>query len=184
MNMETDDTDDARLLLGMVGWAHPEWVEAWFPEDLPEDWRFTYYANEASCLLLPAADWQALDAETIADWCEDAPAFFRFWLEWPAGVDPADARLAAFGEHLGGVLAEDGNALPAGLPVWRPVSEEVWRGPGGQLLVRWRIAGEDLRSLRQRLQALPAHARALVFEGVSPARLGELRTLVELLGIA
>ncbi len=180
----SDDTDDGRLLLGMAGWPHPEWLDGYFPEDLPEDWQFAYYANEAGCLLLPADDWRALDADTIADWCDDAPEFFRFWLEWPDDGDSGDVRLAAFGGRLGGVLLPAGGRPPAELPAWQPAGQGLWRGPSGQYLARWHIGGADLRSLRQRLQSLPDGIRALVFEDAAPARLDELRTLTELLGIA
>ncbi len=31
--------------------AHAEWAKQYFPEDLPQEWRFDYYANEFSALL-------------------------------------------------------------------------------------------------------------------------------------
>ncbi len=35
-----------------VGWDHPAWQGSFYPDDLPADWRLTYYANEVPGVLL------------------------------------------------------------------------------------------------------------------------------------
>ncbi len=182
---QTDDTDDGRLLLGVSGWVEAPWIADDFPQDLPADWRFAFYANEAGCLLLRAADWAALAPATLAEWAEEAPAWFRFYLEWPADAGAQGAaRLEALGPRLGGVLPAPGTAVPAGVRGWRAQDPGVWADAQGRLLLRWHLAGADARALRTRLEGLPAEVEALTIEDAGPARLGELRTLAELLGVA
>ncbi len=184
----TDDTEDGRLLLGLRGWPHPEWEGDYFPEDLPAEWQFAYYANEAGCLLLPAEDWLALSPDELTEWLEDCPSWFRFYLEWPnAESSPAAGeRLEIFGGQVGAILdAGDRPVAAQGVPIWRIQDQRVWvDSQGRKRLVCLRTAGRGLRQLRGELDGLPASVQALVIDDPNPARLGELRTLCELLGIA
>lgn len=182
-----DDNEPGRLLLGMCGWPCPHWRGRYFPEDLPEDWEFAFYSNDAGCLLLPAADWLALQPEQIVTWLDDCEPWFRFYLEAPDGELPLEP-LQAFGDRLGGVLLADAHEqLPASVPQWRRDGGAEWvELRTGARLCRWDIAGENLRAIRDRLQALPARTVALVLTGEdeTPERLGEVQTLAELLGVA
>ncbi len=183
-----DDIDTGRLLLGLRGWPHPDWRGEYFPDDLPPDWEFAYYSNEAGCLLLPAEDWLALERDALEDWLDECEDWFRFYLEPPPGAFPVE-RLAWFGGRLGGVLVDEPRCdFPEWVPLWQRAREPgQWiEHHSGLVLARRDIAGLDLPGLRAVLEALPARTRALVVEGegVSPAVLAELRTLSELLGIA
>lgn len=184
----SDDTDDGRLLLGLRGWPHPEWEGDYFPEDLPADWQFAYYANEAGCLLLPADDWLNLSPEALSEWLEDCPSWFRFYLEWPDAACSTGAaeRLKLFDGQVGAILDAAASSVPAeGISVWRAQDPGAWvDSRGRKRLVCLRTAGRGLRELRDELERLPASAQALVVDDPNPARLGELRTLCELLGIA
>ena len=181
-----DDIDPDRLLLGTRGWPRAEWRGGYFPGDLPQDWEFAYYSNEAGCLLLPAADWLALERGQVEEWLEECEPWFRFYLESPPGAFPGE-RLGWFGAHLGGLLTTGAcSDTPEGVPLWRPGQEPGhWVGhhPRARLL-EWDVTGQDLRCLRERLQAAPADTHAIVIRGmgVDPAMLAELRTLAELLG--
>jgi len=183
-----DDNDSGRLLLGCRGWPQPSWRGGYFPEDLPGDWEFAYYSNDAGCLLLPAADWLALQAEQLTDWLDECEPWFRFYLEAPQGELPL-VRLEWFGEHLGGVLVGEPRCdLPEWLPVWQRAGDRGrWVEHRTQAVLNyWDMAGQDLRVLRARLQALSPGTRVLVVggEGVTAEVLQELRTLAELLGVA
>lgn len=184
----TDDTEDDRLLLGLRGWPHPDWEGEYFPEDLPADWQFAYYANEAGCLLLPADDWLALSPHELTEWVEDSPSWFRFYLEWPTAAPP-DAvreRIEILGGQVGAILDPGESRLfDRDVPVWHVQDHGVWvDSQGRERLIRLHTDGRGLRELRDELARLPAGMRALVIDDPNPARLGELRTLSELLGIA
>ncbi len=49
---------DYRVLIGAAGWQHTQWGnEVFYPEDLPEDWYLSFYANEFPLVLVPESDW-------------------------------------------------------------------------------------------------------------------------------
>ena len=74
------------------GWSHESWVNAYFPSDLPSDWRFAYAANDLSALVIPASDWSALtkgelgyslqlSESAVQTWINDVPDGFEIYLE-------------------------------------------------------------------------------------------------------
>lgn len=92
------------MLVGLRDWTHPALGEGYYPDDLPEDWRLSYYANEFLAVLVPQIAWRALEREELAAWVDDAPERFRFFLESSdpaAGVCPDTSVL---GDRLGGFV--------------------------------------------------------------------------------
>lgn len=152
-----------RFLLGGAGWDHPHWVGAFYPEDLPPDWRLAYYAHFFGCVLVPPAAWRGA---ALAGWLADTPPDFRFLLEEGAGVEAA-ARL--LGARCGGVV-EAGGRLRG--------------GPGCELM--FSDAAGDLRELARRLKEprSPGGEVFLVDPGADLRRLRETATLLGLLGLA
>ncbi len=69
------------LMVGTCGWDRNEWIGSYYPEELPEDWRFGYYSNEYRAVLMTADHWKL--EQPIADWIEDADEAFRMVLELP-----------------------------------------------------------------------------------------------------
>jgi hypothetical protein len=69
------------LMIGAEGWEHAAWSGSFYPDDLPHEWRLSYYANEFSLLLVPLAVWQAGDGEQFRGWREDVAGGFRFVLD-------------------------------------------------------------------------------------------------------
>lgn len=68
------------LELAACGWSPADWGRVFYPEDLPEDWRISYYANEFGCVLLPAEGWVNPLVEA-AFWQAEVSPDFRFYLE-------------------------------------------------------------------------------------------------------
>lgn len=93
-------TESPAVFVGAVGWLHPSWHGAFYPDDLPEDWQLTYYNTQFRAVFLPYADWSAATPAQLAQWVQDSQAGFRFVLE--SGPLAAAARRAA--EALGGRL--------------------------------------------------------------------------------
>lgn len=139
------------------GWDHPGWVTDFYPDDLPEDWRLTYYANEFSRVVVPSEVMRGADEAMLASWADDVGERFRFFIEipeelaWSLGPEGLQHNLAVLGDKLGGVLM--GRALldhaewrqlfgEADIPVLIRVSEipdlvPIWR--------EWRPGGEPPR---------------------------------------
>ncbi len=158
-----------RMIIGALGWDHDHWSGAFYPDDLPQEWRLSYYANEFSGVLIPAAVWGSGDEVLWESWLDDVPEDFLFFLEQPS----VSAGLEMM-ERCGRVLGRQYAGSPAtGESILTPDDEF------------------DLRRLRQRLQSLAADAQpgrvpALFLAGRPPdiGRLREVRLLMELAGLA
>ena len=93
-----------------AGWDHPGWTGGFYPDDLPEDWRLSYFSNEFSEVLVPRCSWQEADPDELQGWVDDVSAAFRFYLELQ---EPVEASLCAkrvemLGGNFGGfVLTKD-----------------------------------------------------------------------------
>ena len=200
------------LLLGARDWEHPSWGVDFYPEDLPADWRLSYYANEFQAVMVPTARWMGSSPEDLRQWQEEVPQGFRFYFEVDDGGQ-VEAWMQHWGEPLCDVLASPVCALVAtdslvadstesacpGSRVYRPASATVRTGVmfvredgAGDLLC---IDGSDVPDLRQlrelveRLVSMPGRdlaPAALIYTGdpVPLVSLEEARTLLQLLGIA
>ncbi len=180
---------DDRLLLGTCHWAHPAWLQTYYPDDLPEDWRLSYYANDCDCLLLPAEDWCGAGRAQLLTALEDAPQDLVWFLEIPSDVaalaTPLTQLLAPFdGLNLVALVGEPLAEL-ARLPQWQADGRDRWTDPqNGYQLQRWRLASADLRTLRAHAEQLTGNARAIVIDGgdSSPDIVPEMRTMLGLMG--
>ncbi len=98
---------DYPLLIGASGWFHSGWAADYYPEDLPSDWRLSYYANEFPVVLVTAEEWRLPEADAT-QWCEASEASFRFVVEISANTaEEAQSQLhraAAFGDRCVGIL--------------------------------------------------------------------------------
>ncbi|NOX75675.1 MAG: hypothetical protein GXP17_03470 [Gammaproteobacteria bacterium] len=63
------------------GWAHSDWHGDFFPDDLPDDWRLSYFSNEFRAVVLPESDWLGMAVVEIERWVSDTPEAFLFYLE-------------------------------------------------------------------------------------------------------
>lgn len=56
------------VLLGALDWKVPRWRDEYYPEDLPEEWQLSYYANEFSTTLIDVR--QCLDEGSFDELAE------------------------------------------------------------------------------------------------------------------
>lgn len=183
--------------------ADPAW-EAFYPEDLPEDWRLAYYGNYWKDLLIPAHEWE--DFSLDSNWIAELPDALRLYFEVPEGLTaPGDtcARLAAsLGPRLAGMLVTDSSVLPAGavppegllerapgLPAIEGVSTSAaFANETSVVLVLapepglgpagWRVLLEGVHA------CLPAAREAVVFLRAGPQALETADTILRLSGLA
>ncbi|MEA3638794.1 MAG: hypothetical protein VBE63_02495 [Lamprobacter sp.] len=94
------------------GWGDLADSDQFYPSDLPEDWRLSYFANDFRATVLPAMLWTRADPREVAQWSEDVPPSFRFAVERRSmqpspnaapGLEP-EAQLQALGARLDGWL--------------------------------------------------------------------------------
>ena len=179
-------TNTSRVVrIGCRGWSRTPWAQAYYPEDMPDDWRLAYYANEADCVVVPVGEWRGTDADQVAVWAGEVGERFRFFLDaGEAGPDPGLS--AALGEAFGGwLVGADTGAPGALLPLATP-SGQGWAASGSVVLD---VVGPDtdLRAWRARFESLREwlvqfdEVALIVGADVSPQRVRELRTLADLL---
>lgn len=68
------------LDLGACNWAPADWSRRFYPDDLPADWQFSYYANEFRQVFITAEQWHGTAAEVL-NWRAELPDDFRLFLE-------------------------------------------------------------------------------------------------------
>jgi hypothetical protein len=183
--------------------ADPAW-KAFYPKDLPEDWRLAYYGNYWKDLLIPAHEWEGFSLDF--DWIAELPDGLRLYFEVPDEIaEPGDAcvRLAAsLGPRLGGMLVTDSSVLPAGAVAPERLLE---RAPGppaiegvsasaafanetSVVLVLAPEPGLGPAGWRALLEAvpacLPAAREAIVFLRAGPRELETADTILRLSGLA
>ncbi len=177
------------------GWEQDAWLTGFYPDDLPEDWRLCYFANEFSSVLLPRAVWVDAADDAVEGWAEDLPVGFRCYLEVASAASAAsgrklDAVLSALGRHAAGVVCTGGAAVASGCVSFSfcesPATAALCAGP-----VACSIPGsaiDDLPAARRLLEALarrPASAPAVVvLNPVSSEALHRWWQLAYLAGLA
>jgi len=151
---------DKSIIVGACDWDRPEWLSTFYPDDLPEDWRLSYYANEFSAVLVPQAKWRAADVD-FEQWAEDVPEGFRFYfLTDELDVDDAQIK-SQLGAAFSGFVAMQGNSTVA--------------------LIQ--CAEKKLRGWKDWLVEMDAVAVFLMDEDLSAKQLMEFQSLVELMGL-
>lgn len=93
--------------LGVYDWRHSEWAGRFYPEDLPEDWRWAYYVTQYSCIWLDRKAWEALDSSTMSLMAAECPEDFEILLQ-DDGVN--DGHLASLIEAAQGHARATANA--------------------------------------------------------------------------
>jgi hypothetical protein len=177
-------------LVGTAGWDRQGWAADYYPDDLPPDWRLAYYANDCGCLLLDASDLASIRPGELGEAMDEIGEQLAILIrldgvgtglsaDWVACLAGLQAQVT--------VLAPPGVGLDRRLRHWPQSAEGLWCEPGGdRCVVCWDIDDFDLRQLKTRVSLLPDQVFALVIDGrgASPARVGELKTLLALMGRA
>ena len=74
------------LMIGTRGWDHGAWAGGFYPPELPDDWRFSFYSNNLRSVLVPQETWTAAQRTEVTQWAEDSDPEFHFVLELPAAL--------------------------------------------------------------------------------------------------
>ena len=72
------------LLIGTRDWQNTVWSRKFYPDNLPEDWRFCFYSNQFRTVLIPGTVWESVVTEDISAWIEDSDDEFKVVCELPA----------------------------------------------------------------------------------------------------
>ncbi|WP_455221881.1 hypothetical protein [Kaarinaea lacus] len=94
------------IFVGTRGWQYSDWLGDFYPDDLPEDWRFSYYSNEQQAILVPFDYLHRYTEEEWAEWVEDTPNEFAFYVELSgsASWNEVSSILEVIGKQLKGIV--------------------------------------------------------------------------------
>lgn len=149
---------DKTTRVGSYGWDHPHWQGSFFPDDLPEDWRLSYYANEVSSVLVPENKWNVPDAD-LKQWADDVPAGFRFYFlnQHSKAINNPELIM---GEKFAGFVSSNNSAIAQ--LVFQSKSFKEWG--------RW-LPGRQLDAI------------FLMDEKLTSTQLFDFKSLVEIIGL-
>lgn len=142
------------VLLGVLGWERPEWERGFYPEDMPADWRLTFYNTQFDCVFVPAAQWREATGEVMGQWAEDTHDRFLFLLE-----------------------AEDGMSVPA------PLQGKALCLSALDGRIDWFDGKSDLKQLAERIRQHKDGPLFLLSRDADLPQLERVRTLLGLLGM-
>jgi hypothetical protein len=77
------------LLIGTRDWQNTPWAEKFYPENLPDDWRFCFYSNQFRTVLVPGTVWKSVTNDDINTWIEDSDDEFKIICELPVELSEA-----------------------------------------------------------------------------------------------
>ena len=158
------DSPNYTCYVGALGWEHEDWIGNFYPDDLPADWRLTYYNNFFTCCYLHYAAWGPQPEATLAQWLADTLPGFRLVLEMPASLSAADrSRLEILAPRTG--LTDSAAALQAAC-MWLPAAPD------------WRTLSAQIQQCAQ-TPGMPCY---LISQTQTVADLQQAVTLLEILG--
>lgn len=196
----------ARVRIGSTGWHPHSWAGTYYPGDIPEAWKLAYFANEFNGILLPQASWQQ-QVQQLPEMLEDVHEDFAVYLQLAsADGDTAVLQQAcqACHNHLKAILCETAAVAMASHlePQWPLILPDRVAGAGQACWVQApdKVVAPQVIRLPERYE--PRRMRAYLeqlgeamdyskdilvlaeWPGLEAAQLEELKTLLELLGIA
>lgn len=121
---------------GGRGWQEAGDTGAFYPQDLPQDWRLTFYANHYATVLVPESHWRQVPQAELKQWRDDTDPHFRFALELsqPVWAQPEVAsRLQCLGDRISLLLVDAPAAAGSAAAPW-PL---VHRGAPGPAPFCW-----------------------------------------------
>lgn len=192
----------AELVVGTYGWEHSAWLDVYYPDDLPEDWRLGYYANEFGCVVVPARVWGAASLGVIEQWLQDVGEDFMFFLELPDCPNDVALELAIFASRCAGALLYSGepadwqpvmNGIPlllsedsGDLKCYRPVGQTetvlAWLAAGARERIELPVLREQIELALQGVNMESRLAFVIGYEAPLVENLQNTRVIAELLG--
>jgi len=78
------------MRLGASGWSSPAWLDVFYPSDMPEEWRLTFFNTQFGCVFLAQEVWQLAEPGQRAQWIADTHEQFVFLLEADSSLSPPE----------------------------------------------------------------------------------------------
>ncbi|MGB0713926.1 MAG: hypothetical protein ACPGUC_10240 [Gammaproteobacteria bacterium] len=120
-----------QIAVGLVGLFDPPWADAFYPEDIPLEWRLDYYANEFPVVVSARGDLAGQSLSELVESAEGLEQSLTFWV-------PED---------------EVDTVKAAGLTAHPYDPEGVWSGAGASAASGIAIVDADVALSRRDLRA-------------------------------
>jgi len=149
------------IRVGACGWGHEHWLDTFYPDDLPEDWRLNYYANEFSTVLVEEEKWRS-NLGKLDEWADAVSEGFLFYLKSTLDKPPELIQIKQqLGSHFAGIVGEASSS------------------------VMIELSSKSLREWREWLEQNAAQLDAifLLDENLSAKQLSDFKSLVEMLNL-
>jgi len=168
-------SEESSIRVGACHWDYEHWQKSFYPHDLPEDWRLSYYANEFSTVLLPASV-MCCNEQTLESWADDVGEAFRFYALQEAGTAVNERALS---------LPENFAHCFAGFV-------DLNSGEAADILIDENsavavinVGSKDLRGWREWLEQSASGLRAIFLKdkSLSYQQLKDFKSLLELLNL-
>ncbi len=112
----------AMIDVGTWGWDRVDWTADCYPQDLPADWKLSYYATRFETVLVPPVQQHELNAALVRQWHQEAGERFEFCVQCPeqvlrggrAGLAQWLENWSCLGENLIGLIIDAGSPPGAG----------------------------------------------------------------------
>ena len=192
--------------VGVYGWSGFAPGHSFYPEDMPSEWRLSYYANEFQSACIGLAE-TGPDSDSLAEWVEDLPADFELSLLVAASAElesiPALIEQRALQPRW--LIVDDRAGELSADQILQYLENHIDTAATVRLLRRSRIWRPDHPVESSAIALLPAAATNAEYRAwieqwlpttaadqaltlwcpadIGYARLAELRTLVELMGL-
>lgn len=94
------------IRVGARGWDFEQWKGEFYPDDLPRDWRFSFYSNDFQTILIPGNYLTQFTLDEWQEWIEDTSRDFWFYIEVAesANWDEIEPYLKIFESKLKGII--------------------------------------------------------------------------------
>jgi len=193
----------ADLVVGARGWIHEHWMDSYYPDDIPDEWRLGFYANEFNTLLVPWEQWSE-SVEELTEGLEDTADDFHLYLELPDNVQSLPAHFETIADEVTALVCVSGavedwqqqaadlntvllSALPKENAVFQGFFELASDQPMRLVLVDSSAGLDDLALMREQLELALSFADTrldFIFIDKAPAldAMRNTQMIAELLG--
>lgn len=141
------------IIMGARGWHHAHWLGTFYPEDLPQEWWFSYYSNEFRSVLVPWEYLQRIDPRLVQEWIDDTDEGFTFYVEVElhSPWEELFQRIKPLAPQLGGIYLRNCKQNSTELYDLGVVEEVIGRGcEMAPMVVAWNDLDEKLQAAAER----------------------------------
>ena len=196
----------ARVRIGTIGWEFESWDNGYYPEDIPQEWKLGYYANDLTAVVVPESVWKQADAEDLEEMSEDIHEDFGFYFQVASSLPSAGERelvKEVFADTCLGFLVEESVKVDAAsaqdrdfiYPSSAGISDscnwsvlELAGAADCVIRVTQELNLRELREHFERLQQSMDFSRDILVlvdtQEPAPESIKQLRTMLELMMIA